>query len=84
MMDSIDAEHEALMCPQPSCVVKSLALDPRYSKCPRCWHYHAVQGQFDNLCDRCCNVLVTAWPDHESVPHILKSRKDQLREFGRL
>ena len=36
---------------------------------------------YDNLCDRCCNVLVTAWPNHESVPHILAAREEQKRKW---
>jgi hypothetical protein len=25
-------------------------------KCPRCWHFHHVTENYDNLCDRCHNV----------------------------
>jgi len=66
-----DTQYEALSCPQPTALVQSLMSDPDYTKCPRCWHYtHEGLHNHDGLCDRCCNVLVAAWPDHESVPHI--------------
>ena len=72
-----DERLNELMSPQPSVVVRSLANDSNYIKCPRCWHYtHEGLSNFDNLCDRCCNVLISAWPDHESVPHIKRRRKE--------
>ena len=73
-----DDRLNALMCPQPTVVVESLANDPDYVKCPRCWHYtHEGLLNFDGLCDRCCNVLVDAHKDHVSVPHILKAWEKQ-------
>ena len=27
-------------------------------KCPRCRHFHPFVDNFDNLCDRCCKVLL--------------------------
>jgi hypothetical protein len=36
----------------------SLAKDPNYVKCPRCWKYHAVKDNFMSLCDTCCRVLL--------------------------
>lgn len=39
-------------------------------KCPRCGHYHRVEDNFDNLCDRCCHVLIEDHPDFWAVPHI--------------
>ena len=66
-----DTQYEALSCPQPTALVQSLMSDPDYTKCPRCWHYtHEGLHNHDGLCDRCCRVLVDAWPDHESVPYI--------------
>ena len=51
--------------------VRSLANSPDHVKCPRCWHYtHAGIHNHDGLCDRCCNVLLEAFPDHPSVPFI--------------
>lgn len=66
-----DERYNELMCPQPSVVVRSLASDPNYVKCPRCWKYsHEGLSNYDNLCDTCCSTLISAWPDHPSVPHI--------------
>jgi len=28
------------------------------SKCPRCWNYHTVQGNYRDLCDRCSLACV--------------------------
>lgn len=51
--------------------IRSVADDPNYAKCPRCWHYtHSGISNYNSLCDRCCRVLLDHWPDHESVPHI--------------
>ena len=63
--------------------VDPLADNPDYVKCPRCWHHtHEGKYNYDNLCDRCCHVLVSDWPDHASVPHILASREEQKRKWG--
>lgn len=59
-----DREYEVLSSPHLSAVVRSLRDDPNYVKCPRCWHYHTVLLNYEALCDRCCNVLLEAWPDH--------------------
>lgn len=40
-------------------------------KCPRCWRYTGEgRFNFDGLCDRCCQVLWTHHPAHESIPFI--------------
>lgn len=45
--------------------------DPEtYLRCPRCYGYHSVHGNFDNLCDQCQQTILQHFPDHESVPHI--------------
>jgi hypothetical protein len=48
------------------------------AKCPRCWR---VTGEgrynFDGLCDRCCDVLVTDHPTHPAIPHILAAYANQ-------
>ena len=45
--------------------------DPEtYLRCPRCYGYHSVHGNFDNLCDQCQQTIMQYFPDHESVPHI--------------
>ena len=64
-------------------VVRSLANDPDYIKCPRCRHYtHEGLHNYDNLCDRCCSNIVEGWPDHPDTAHILESRKKQLEYFS--
>lgn len=78
-----DERYEQLTSPLPTIGVRSLANDPDYSKCPRCWHYtHEGLHNYENLCDRCCHALVDGWPDHESVTHILESRKKQMTHFS--
>ena len=58
--------------------VRSLANNPNYVKCPRCWHYtHEGISNYDSLCDRCCRGLLNHWPDHESVPHIRENWQKQ-------
>jgi hypothetical protein len=77
-----DAHLKALMSPQPTIVALSLVDNPDYVKCPRCWHYtHEGLHNHDNLCDRCCNVLLSDFPDHESIPHIKESRERQKQQF---
>lgn len=54
---------------------------PHYSKCPRCRHYTKDgMNNFDNLCDRCVNVLIDNFPEHESVNHI-KNKTPQQPEY---
>lgn len=50
-------------------------------KCPRCKRYHVILDNYDNLCDRCIVALVNDFPDHESVPFILKSIKEQVQKY---
>ncbi len=81
--EQLDREYEVLASPQPRVLVQALVNNPNYVKCPRCWHYHSILLNYDSLCDRCCNVLETAWPDHESVPFIKAAREAQIRHFSR-
>jgi hypothetical protein len=75
-----DEKYKELSYPQPTFVVRSLRDNPDYIKCPRCWHYtHEGLHNHDGLCDRCCNVLIESWPDHESIPHI-KQRRAKPKE----
>mgnify|MGYP000930103236 CR=1 FL=1 len=76
-----DERLNALLCPQPTAIVTSLANDPNFVKCPRCWHYHSVKLNHDNLCDRCCRVMVENFPDHEQTPFILASLEKQREMF---
>lgn len=52
-------------------------------KCPRCWHYHHVKENHDNLCDRCCLVMMADFPDHEETPAIVKAWEAQQRKYRR-
>lgn len=62
--------------------VVSLKDSPDHVKCPRCWHYtHEGQHNHDGLCDRCCNVLLSDFPEHESIPHIKASREAQKQRW---
>lgn len=80
-----DDRLNALMSPQPTVIVESLANNPDYIKCPRCWHYtHEGLENYDGLCDRCCATLISAHKDHESVPRILKSREKQRNKYENL
>ena len=61
--------------------VTSLVNNPDYVKCPRCWHYHTVKLNHDDLCDRCCSSILSGWPEHESAPHIKEKLEIQRRMF---
>ncbi len=52
------------------------------AKCPRCGLFHLMALNFDNLCDRCCHVLVDDFPDHESVPGIKESYAAQRTKWN--
>jgi isoleucyl-tRNA synthetase len=57
--------------------VSDCGADSSLLKCPRCWHYtHSGLHNFDGLCDRCCDVLIMDHPEHPSIEHILKRRKE--------
>lgn len=52
-------------------------------KCPRCWRITgAGRFNFDGLCDRCQDVILLDFPDHESVPGILAAKAEQRKQFG--
>lgn len=51
-------------------------------KCPRCWHMHTVEGNHDDLCDRCSAAILEGWPDHESAPHIRAAMAQQRAKFA--
>jgi ribosomal protein S27AE len=41
-------------------------------ECPRCWRYTDTVN-FDNLCNRCVDVILAEHPDHPSVKLILQN-----------
>lgn len=52
-------------------------------KCPRCQLWHQVTENFDGLCDRCCDVMITDWPQHEFTVEIIKSRQEQRIKYNK-
>ena len=63
--------------------VSSFANDLNYVKCPRCWHYtHTGLHNHDNLCDRCCLVMIEAWPDHPATPLIKQNLEHQRQTYN--
>jgi hypothetical protein len=32
-------------------------------KCPRCWKYHGIQENYQGICDRCAEAIITSDPD---------------------
>jgi len=45
--------------------------DPEtYKKCPRCYGFHSVRSNLDDLCDSCIKTILQHFPHDESVPHI--------------
>jgi hypothetical protein len=61
--------------------VKPVMLNPRSVKCPRCWQYHTVAENYDNLCDRCQNVILKHFPEHESADGIRASIAAQIEKY---
>ena len=53
-----------------------------YNQCPRCYHYHSIQNNYDNLCDRCWPHLIKHYPNHWSVPYIKENIKAQRKKYG--
>ena len=54
--------------------------DGRNVKCPRCWQYHGVIENFENLCDRCSLVILKDYSEHKSAPFI-KAVFEQQRKI---
>ena len=55
------------------CETQRLDDGETYLRCPRCYGHHSVHGNFDNLCDRCQQIILEHYPNHESVPHIIQA-----------
>lgn len=55
--------------------------DGRNVKCPRCWHWHGVIENFDNLCDKCQKIILTDFPNHPSVPYIKSALEAQAKKY---
>ena len=52
-------------------------------KCPRCWHWHAADLNFDNLCNRCVQIILTDFPNHESAARILQNLSERGLSAGK-
>ena len=77
IIDSLDPRTAALLTVEDIRKIKGAVKNAQEqlkcdggAECPRCRIVHTIQHNYDNLCDRCCKVLVEDFPDHESVPHI--------------
>jgi hypothetical protein len=75
-------KHQAeIKDPKAKATIESMD-DGRNVKCPRCWHWHGVRENFDNLCDSCCKVILADFPNHPSVAHIRAAYDAQARKYG--
>jgi len=52
-------------------------------KCPRCYLWHRVTLNYDNLCDRCCATLIKYFPNNDAVEHIRDAYAKQRERFKR-
>lgn len=50
-------------------------------KCPRCQRICGIEANFDHLCDRCCEVMIADYPDHEATPLIIESLRLQKERW---
>lgn len=79
----------------PDVTVISL-VDGRHVKCPRCWHWHICVDNFghlpdeiaekpklaeEKLCDVCQRIILTQYPGHPAVPHILAALRSQEQKY---
>ena len=46
-------------------------------KCPRCWHWHMADLNFENLCNKCVGIILENFPTHESVAGIMENLKSR-------
>jgi len=49
------------------------------AKCPRCWHYHTVQGNPQGLCDRCIASILEGLPDWVAEGVFTQEQADGFR-----
>lgn len=52
---------------------------PGWHVCPRCRGAHSIQGNHDGLCDRCCGVILSDFPDWE-LATLVKSARQKFKE----
>ena len=48
------------------------------AKCPRCWHYHTVQGNPQSLCDRCVLAILEGLPDWVAIGSVSQKQADEF------
>jgi hypothetical protein len=48
-------------------------------KCPRCWHYHTVQGNPQGLCDRCVSAILEGLDDFVREGRVTQADADEFR-----
>ena len=78
-----DKDYEKL-ANGPHVHIESLSNNPDWVKCPRCWHYHTILLNHQGLCDRCCWVLLTAWPNDDLAIGVLDNWKRQDAYYNRI
>ena len=49
------------------------------AKCPRCWHYHTVQGNPQGLCDRCIINILEGLPHWVATGVFTQEQADEFR-----
>lgn len=50
--------------------------DKGYPQCPRC-KKHTPSCNFDSLCNKCVDLLLTHYPTHESMSYILANLEER-------
>lgn len=50
-------------------------------KCPRCYHVHHAELNYDKLCDRCVWTMINNFPNHQATPHIILNKEWQLVRY---
>lgn len=48
-------------------------------KCPRCWNYHTVQGNPQELCDRCVSAILEGLPYWVETGVFTQAQADEFR-----
>jgi len=48
-------------------------------KCPRCWHYHTVQGNPQGLCDKCVRAILEGLPYWVETGVFTQEQADDFR-----
>lgn len=48
------------------------------TKCPRCWNYHTIQGNYMDMCDRCQAACLEGAADLVAMGQLTKEEGEQL------